>query len=177
MAFFEEEFVKLMAQFRGDVLTSEEMQIFDVIRFDVLKGRNLIEQRKLKEELAEAERDLARRRDEDEEGVRTAVSHVRDLRAAMTALGSEYGRLQESHRDLLRALKSTREQRIKEINSGKDTVLGLIRQMQSEEFRELEGRELALARLAADREMARLSQDHLYEDGQMDRPVLTAEKE
>src|SRR6185312_11963104 len=53
--FFEEQYIGLMTQFRGDVLHTEEAQIFDAIKLEILKHRNLTARKKAVEEIKEHE--------------------------------------------------------------------------------------------------------------------------
>ncbi len=183
VSYFEEEYVKLMAQFRQDVLASEETQIFDVIRFDVLKSRNMIERRRAREAISRLQRqqeallktvpDASKLKADDRDRLLQLDTDIRDAQAAESSRTTEYVKLQERQDALMKSLKSTRDQRVKEVSSGAQTVLGLLKQLQNDEFRKREGRQAELVRMASDKEYARLGAVHTYEDGAADRPILS----
>lgn len=169
--FFEEEYVKLFDQFRGNVLASETTQVFDCIKFEILKSRNMMERRKARDDISrlEEERKDAGRGD----GKRELNAQLKDAREYEQSRTREYVALQERHDALMKSLKSTRDQRIHEIESGKETILGLLKALQRQEVSEQEGREMELMRMAGEKEYKRLGQLHEYEDGTLDRPILS----
>lgn len=186
MRYFEQEYVALRQQYHEDVLPTEETQIFDLIRFNVLKSRNMVERRRAREMVDR----LSRERERVLEEVGGDWTRLdAETRAALGRLDAEikvregvekdriaeYMKLQERYDTLMKALKSTREQRIKDIETGKETVLGLIKNLQREEFRRTEGRQAELMKMAGEREYRRLGMLHEYDDGQVDRPILSPE--
>lgn len=184
--YFEEEYVKLYAQFKNEVLPSEESQIFDAIKLDLLKSRNLIERKRAREEISRLEElmkkfyrefgDDPMLWDDNQEkkalGLETQLNVVRTAEQNKT---TEFVKFQEHHNRLMENLKATRAQRVKEVESGKVSFMGLIKRMQEEQYAEFEGRMTGLMRLSADNEYNRLGQEHVYDDGQVDRPILSAD--
>ena len=75
---------------------------------------------------------------------------------------------------MLKDLKGTREQRIKAIEDSKQTFASLVKQIATDKsFRTKIGVDMEKMRLAMEKEKARLSEFHTYEDGQVDQPFLT----
>ena len=72
-------------------------------------------------------------------------------------------------------LKATREQRIKRIEDGKSSWIGLIRMLEDEEVREREGREMEILKRATDKAKESLHEYHTYNDNKVDVPLLTPE--
>lgn len=184
LSYFLEEFNRLWSQFRNDVLPSEETQIFDVIRFDILKSRNMVERRRAREDISRLERaqeamldsvrgDIMELREDQRTLLVNIDTQLQVARAAEQRRTDEYVKLQERMDALLKSLKSTRDQRIKDAGSGRETVLSLLKSLQAEEARLHEGRQMSLMELAGKAEYSRLGQHHEYEDGQLDRPFLT----
>ena len=77
---------------------------------------------------------------------------------------------------MLKDLKGTREQRIKQIEDSKQTFASLIKQIVTDPTtRTKMGIDMEKMRLAAEAEKERLAQYHKYEDGIIDQPFLTPE--
>lgn len=186
LKFFEEEYVKLYAQFKSDVTASETSQIFDAIKLDVLKSRNLIERKKIREYISTLEKRIemfvdkngpnpASWSDNDREYLTTLEGHIKEQKADEQSRTKEYVSLQERHDSLIRTLKGTRDQRFKDVENSKESFLGLLKKLQQQEVAELEGRDNALMGMAAEKEYKRLGSHHTYEDGVIDRPILSCE--
>lgn len=179
--FFEEEYVKLMQQFRDDVLASEVTQIFDCIKFEILKSRNMAERKRAREEierLDETVEDLGPPRDlkgAKKDLYDSLQNQLRAARKSEESATGEYVKLQERHDSLIKSLRSSRDQRVLEAESGKDTILGLLKMLQKDEVRKAEDRQMELMRLAANREYKRLGSHHTFQDGEVDRPILSAD--
>lgn len=184
MRFFEEEYVKLMAQFQGDVLASETTQIFDCIKFGIMKTRNMIRRRKAIEDISRLERmqeqhlerfrDASKMKADDKVFLTNLENQIQAARVAEQNHTSEFVKLQEQENALMKSLKSTRDQRVKDVNSGKETILVLLKKIQKDErVRHQEGRDMVLADLAAKKEHKKLGRLHEYENGETDRPILS----
>jgi hypothetical protein len=96
-------------------------------------------------------------------------------RSAQNSKSTEFVKLQEKHSALLKELKATRDQRISRIEDSSKDILGLLKKMQDAKFRAAEGRQQALVNLAVKKEYERLGSYHTYEDGGIDRPILSSE--
>jgi hypothetical protein len=185
LRFFAEEYAILLDQFRGDVLPTERMQIFDCIKLEILKSRNLVERRRAREDIVKLQQllqdlfgrfaSVADMSAEDRDMARSLEEQVQAARAAEQSRTSEYTKLQERLDALMKTLKGTRDQRIKEVTSDKETILGLFKKLQQKEIQEKEGRQAALMRLAVEKEKKRMGERRTYLDGQLDRPLLSPE--
>lgn len=186
LTMFEQEYVKLHQQFGGDVLPSEELQIMDFLGFEILKKRNMVGRKRAQEEVIRLEKELdvfyeanGKRRsawdDEVAEEHAILTTELETSRRDEKGHTSEYVKLQERQDFISRALKSTRDQRVRDATSGQDTILGLFKRLQNAEVRDKVGREVELMKLAAESQYKRLGQLTEYEDGQWDRPILSAD--
>lgn len=182
--FFEAQYTALMTQFKNNVLASEVIQIFDLCKFEVLKSRNLSLRKQLRQEIDDLEEERASAQggvgySELEPEARKTVNAIRnqiaEARRNEREYTTEFSLLQQRSEALMKSLKSTRDQRIKEFESDTDTILGLIKKLQNSEFQAVEARRMELMRMAAEKEMLRLGQPHEYEDGSWDRPILSAD--
>lgn len=186
LMYFEEEYIKLMGQFRGDILASEETQIFDAIKYDILKSRNLLERKRARDEATRLEKQQAEyiasfvdgpagMNEEQRKMVLAIEMQITKARADEQAHTVDYTKFQERQDALMRSLKSTRDQRVKDFEKSGDTVLSLLKRLQREDVRKEEGRQMELMRLAGEKEYKRLGQRYVYEDGVADRPILSPE--
>ena len=180
LEYFENTWVNLIKQFREDVLPAEELQIKQFITIDILINRSMKER---KRHIAETEK-LQRMVDteyalpEDARdtprlaNLETQLSFARNSIANYT---NEYTKLLNEQQKISKDLKATREQRIKRIEDGKSSWIGLIRMLEDEEIREREGKEMEILKKATIVSKNKLSGYHEYEDDVVDRPFLTPE--
>lgn len=182
--YFGHRFGKLMAQFKEDVLATEETQIFQLIKFEILMQRNLKGAKRAAGDIRRMENELTKIFAEYEnidmpDNTRNLVLNIENqllsARSAQNSKSTEFVKLQEKHSALLKELKATRDQRISKIENSSKDILGLLKAMQDGKFRASEGRQQALVNLAVDKESKRLGEYHQYEDGVVDRPILTCD--
>ena len=180
LEYFESTWVNLIKQFREDVLPAEELQIKQFITIDILINRSMKERKRhIKEteklqkrvddeyDLPEDQRDIPRLTN-----LETQLSFSRNSIANYT---NEYTKLLNEQQKISKDLKATREQRIKRIEDGKSSWIGLIRMLEDEDIREREGREMEILKHATDKFKGQLTDYHEYEDGVVDKPFLTPE--
>jgi hypothetical protein len=116
---------------------------------------------------SETERDIPRLAN-----LETQLSFARNSIANYT---NEYTKLLNEQQKISKDLKATREQRIKRIEDGKSSWVGLIRMLEDEELREKEGKELAILSMATDKARNHLEQYHSFADNTLDKPFLIPE--
>lgn len=180
LTYFESTWINLIKQFREDVLPAEELQIKQFITIDILinrsmkeRKRHIAETEKLQKqvdaeyEVPEEQRDTARLTN-----LETQLSFARNSIANYT---NEYTKLLNEQQKISKDLKATREQRIKRIEDGKSSWIGLIRMLEDEDIREREGKEMEILKHATDHFKDKLSEYHEYEDSVVDKPFLTPE--
>ena len=172
---------QIIAQFRKDVLATEELQIVDTIKLEVLMNRALREQQESMERVRalDAEIELEKTKDsdqQDKEMVFNLERQIASLRAAKESLSREFKDLQTKKASMYKDLKATREQRIEKLESNKQTLSSLVNKiLRNPDFYEQEGKALEKMRLAMEKEKERLSDYHEYADGTVDQPFLTSE--
>lgn len=172
---------EIVAQFRKDILATEELQIIDVVKLEVLMNRALREQQysmtKISEfgEMIEFEKRKSAE-DQDREFVFGLERQIATLRAAKESLSREYKDLQTKKSAMYRDLKATREQRIAKLEDNKETFSGLVQKLvRDPDFVEEQNLYMEKMRLAIEKEKERLSDYFEYEDGTVDQPFLTPE--
>lgn len=172
---------EIVSQFRKDILATEELQIIDVVKLEVLMNRALREQQYSMTKIGEFEQmiEFEKRKsteDQDREFVFGLERQIATLRAAKESLSREYKDLQTKKSAMYRDLKATREQRIAKLEDNKETFSGLVQKLvRDPDFVEEQNLYMEKMRLAVMKERERLSDYHEYEDGTVDQPFLTPE--
>jgi hypothetical protein len=172
---------KMWSQFRDDVFHTEEIQIVDTIKLEILMNRSLKSQNDNIKMLYTMEQCIIEEKNQDKDSVDwDMVTNMERqcavLRASQEAISRDYKDLQTKKSAMIKDLKGTREQRIKAIEDSKTTFASLIKKIiMDSEFRKAAGADMEKMRLAMDIERDRLADAHTYEDGITDQPFLTAE--
>jgi hypothetical protein len=172
---------QIVAQFRRDIMSTEEMQIVDTIKLELLMNRALKEQQetisniRILEGMVEEE-ELKPVAERDKEVYFSLQRQVASMRAAKEALSRDYKELQTKKSAMFKDLKATREQRVQKLESNKTTFSGLVAKLMGDpEYFEEIGREMEMMRLASDGCREQLGSYHTFGDGVVDRILLTPE--
>ena len=170
---------KIISQFKDDVFPTEEIQVVDVIKLEILMNRCLkgnkenIEQINSYDALIREERSLDKDQ-QDHDNIINLERQVASLRAAQESLNRDYRELQAKKSAMLKEMKGTREQRIKRLEDSKQSFTSWVASMmQDPDLMKQYGIEMEKMRLAMIKEGERLSTLHQYEDGTVDQPFLT----
>ena len=180
LEYFENTWVSLIKQFREDVLPAEELQIKQFITIDILINRSMKERKRHIAETEKLQRKVDKEYEQPEDqrdipklaNLETQLSFARNSIANYT---NEYTKLLNEQQKISKDLKATREQRIKRIEDGKSSWVGLIRMLEDEEVREREGREMEILSMATEKFKNKLQEYHAYNNKKLDRPLLTPE--
>jgi hypothetical protein len=180
LKYFENTWIGLIKQFREDVLPAEELQIKQFITIDILINRSMKERKRHISETEKLQRLVDAEYDKSEDqrdmprlaNLETQLSFARNSIANYT---NEYTKLLNEQQKISKDLKATREQRIKRIEDGKSSWVGLIRILEDEEIREKEGKQMQILSLATEKAKEQLFQYHTYQNDVVDKPFLTPE--
>ena len=180
LQYFEDTWIGLVKQFREDVLPAEELQIKQFITIDILINRSMKERKRHIADTEKLQEEVDREYKLPEDlrdgpklaNLETQLSFARNSIANYT---NEYTKLLNEQQKISKDLKATREQRIKRIEDGKSSWIGLIRMLEDEEIREKEGREMEIMAMAVDKNKKLLAEYHNYADDSVDSPLLTPE--
>lgn len=170
---------RIIAQFKDDVFPTEELQVVDVIKLEILMNRCLksnkdnLNEMNLIDNMIRDERSKDKDQ-QDRDYLMNLERQVASLRASQESLNRDYRELQTKKASILREMKGTREQRIKRLEDSKQSFTSWVAMlMQDPETLKRYGIEMEKMRLAMLKEKERLSAFHKYEDGQVDQPFLT----
>jgi hypothetical protein len=180
LQYFEDTWIGLIKQFREDVLPAEELQIKQFITIDILINRSMKERKRHIAETEKLQKAVDREYEKPEEqrdipklaNLETQLSFARNSIASYT---NEFTKLLNEQQKISKDLKATREQRIKRIEDGKSSWVGLIRMLEDEVIREKEGREMEIIAIATEKAKQKLYEYHQYSDNKVDSPILSVE--
>lgn len=168
-------------QFNDDITHLEELQVIDMIKMDIMMNRLLISERVNNLKIEQLENDLAFERDKpsdirDYDLIKIKDDTLMGMYASKDSIGKEYRDMAARKEKMFIGLKGTRDQRLEEIESSKDTMVGWIKQLiQQPELRKKMAINMEKHRIAHIIELERLSNYHTYIDGTVDQPILTSE--
>jgi hypothetical protein len=176
---FKYHWTRIIAQFKDDVFPTEELQVVDVIKLEILMNRCLksnkdnINEMNIIDKFIKDERALDKDQ-RDQDYIMNLERQAAALRASQESLNRDYRELQSKKASMLREMKGTREQRIKRLEDSKQSFVAWVAMlMQDPETLKRYGIEMEKMRLAMVKESERLSAYHKYEDGGVDQPFLT----
>lgn len=178
---FRYHWARIISQFRDDVIPTEELQVVDLIKLELLMNRSLKQNKDNIEQISALERlvQLERARDPDQQNVDMVFNmerQVASLKASQESLNKDYRELQTKKNSMLKEMKATREQRVKRLEDSKQSLTGWISYLMSNpEITRQYGLEMEKMRLAMRKERERLSGYHKYTDGQVDQPFLNSD--
>ena len=157
---------RIISQFRDDVLPTEELQVIDAIKLEILMNRALITHHQTSEEVKDLEIRIQAEKDLGDDGDRDFILNLERqagvLRAAIETISKDYNNLQAKKSGMLK--------------DSKTTFIGWLRRLMEEpELRYQLGVNMEKMRIATEMERKRLTEYHSYEDDGVDQPFLTPE--
>ena len=172
---------RIISQFRDDVIPTEELQVVDLIKLELLMNRCLKYNKDNIEQISQFEERIRFLRDnngagDDMDEIFNLERQVASLRASQESLNKDYRELQTKKNSMLKEMKATREQRVKRLEDSKQSFTSwLAHLMSNPEIARAYGMEMEKMRLAMGKEKERLSHFHKYQDQLVDQPFLTPE--
>ena len=178
--FFEHNWIDFFKQFNEDVTHTEEMQILEVIRTEVLINRSMEDRQeimvnidtlnKLIDEEMDKPKDM-----QDTQALAMFQTQLGAMIGSKSSYINEHEKLLTKKERYLKDLKGTREQRKRVADDAKTNFSMWMRELDSIENREKEGFDMAVQAVAAGKARERLSDFHEYEDGEVDQPLLNSD--
>lgn len=163
-------------QFNDDILHTEEIQIVDMIKFEILMNRLLSKEIQITREIEELNNLLAAERmkkDKDIEALKYYTALIDSMYKSIEQIQRDYGNLHTSKSKIFSALKATREQRIKQIENSKESFVDWVKELvKNPELRRSLGIYMEKHRIATEVEYKRLSELHEFDDGVVEPPIL-----
>jgi hypothetical protein len=178
--FFEHNWIDFFKQFNEDVTHTEEMQILEVIRTEVLINRSMEDRQEIMENIETLNQliDEEMAKDKDQQDMQALAMFQTQLGAMIGSKSSyinEHEKLLTKKERYLKDLKGTREQRKRVADDAKTNFSMWMRELDKLENKEKEGFDMEVQSIAADKARERLSDFHEYEDGEVDQPLLNTD--
>ncbi len=182
----QERYVQLMEQFKDDVEATEEKQILEMIKLEILMDRNHNERQNIRGHLKQL-KDLQRgifsnyhgnydqMPKEERDQALALEGQINTNVSAESSKTQELLKLQEKHANLMRDLKGTRDQRFDTAASSKMSFLDLVKSFIDKQAQIEESKATQLLQEAALNEYKKLGAPIQYADEQMDSPILSPE--
>lgn len=172
---------RALSQFQDDVFHTEELQLMDAIKLDILANRLLKQQQEIKVSIEGFRGTISveKQKPLEDQNIQMILSLEEQIASLMGAQES----IERVHKDylqeknkILKDMKATRDQRVKRIEeSGTSFIMWVTDVVSNPERRKELGLRMERMRLAMYKEKERLSQYHVYDDGELDRPFLNHE--
>lgn len=178
---FQYHWARIISQFKDDVIPTEELQVVDLIKLELLMNRALKYNKNNGDQIRALEALILqeRQRDSDQidkDNIFNMERQAASLKASQESLNRDYRELQTKKSSMLKEMKATREQRVKRLEDSKTNFAGWMTYlMNNPEITKEYGSEMEKMRLAMDKERERLSEYHKYNDDMVDQPFLTPE--
>jgi len=170
---------RVVSQFKDDVTPTEEMQIVDLIKLEMLMNRSLegnknnIQEISRLETMLEAERMLTREA-QDGDLIFNMERQVASYKASQESLNKDYRELQTKKNSMLKEMKATREQRVKRLEDSKHNFTSWLSHLATNpQITREYGAMMEKMRMSMEKEKERLSKFHKYTDEMVDQPFLT----
>lgn len=170
-------FSEIAAQFNNEVPYTEMMQIIDYLHLEVEIHRGAVEKKNILMEMALIRKKLEKTDPADEPDEYTSQMDILIAKeGSLKELDKSLKDSLKEKQNISKALKATREHRIKRIEDAKQTFASMITHLleNPEAMREV-GIELEKHRLATDAKYYNLSEIYEYYDGELDPPILNHE--
>jgi hypothetical protein len=176
--FFENDYVELRRQFK-QIVHTEFKQVRRLITVDILMHRHMTERKRSQEEIDRLEKLLRREYDkspalQDIPLITQLETNLQANKAASSQKTKEYKDLEEKHQSIMKDLKGTRDQIVKNVDQ-RGRFIEVLKMLTDEDARKLVNEEVGLYKLSAEKETKRLGSLHTYRDNIVDRPFLTPE--
>jgi len=179
--FFEEQWITYIVQFGGDILTSEEFELKDLIMQDVLKNRELIESKTLRSRREQYSKELSAALSVP------SVSRDRDLvnslEARIKMLAEDILQRERSFKDIVsqqdkirKNLLKIRTQRTDDLDKAQIDFSAAVKILELDYLaRQREAEQAEALRSAMDASYNDLGSYKRYANDQLDRPILNSE--
>jgi hypothetical protein len=178
---FQYHWARIISQFRDDVIPTEELQVVDLIKLELLMNRSLKHNKDNIEQIAALEALISSERAHDPDQIDmdqifNMERQVASLKASQESLNKDYRELQTKKNAMLKEMKATREQRVKRLEDSKTSFSGWMAYLVANpEVTKSYGLQMEKMKLAMNKERDRLSEYHKYQDDLVDQPFLTPE--
>ncbi len=184
--FFRNEYENFHGQSEDEFLPAEEAQLTHAVTLGILINRSLAKQKTIEEDLNRIEayrRGLEKKihgegrlpKDLEFSLLGEYRGDIKTLKSDLSSAVTQLTEFSKERNNILKQLKMTRDQRVQQLEDGKETFVGLIKSLSKRENRDKHGRRMELLRLAMEKQGELLGKFREYSDGNEDQPLLSFE--
>ena len=182
----EEKYVKYVEQMENNLTATEESQVLNMIKLEILMDRNLISNRQSLESLVIYEQtsqaiidsvggDYSLLDEDQLKQIQDCQNQITSIRDGQGFRNKQHMEMQTQLNSIHSKLKTSRDQRVGQILDAKKSFGAYLKELMDIKNQEKESRWIELNNMAVEKEEKRLSRAHKYADGSYDNPMLTAD--
>lgn len=180
LEYFIATWIRVMKQFKENILYSEELQVKQWITLEIMANRVMKERKAADAQIERLQTNLNLEYQKDLELREAAV--IMGMETELSALRNSLGTFTTEHLKILTEsqkvqtqLKAARTDRIKKVEDSKSSWSAFIKALEDELTRAKVGEDAEIMRLAKEQVKGDLSKFHTFKDGCVDQPFLTPE--
>lgn len=182
----EEKYIKYVEQMESNLTATEESQVLNMIKIEILMDRNLIADKESLESISIYQQtsqaiidsvngNVSLLEEDQREKLQDCQNQITSIRDGHGFRNKQHMELQTQLNNIHSKLKTSRDQRVNNILDAKMSFGAYVKSLGEIKKQQKESRFIELNRLATEKESQRLSRAHKYADGSYDNPMLTAE--
>lgn len=182
----EEKYIKYVEQMESNLTATEESQVLNMIKIEILMNRNLTADKESLESISIYQQtsqaiidsvngNVSLLEEDQREKLQDCQNQITSIRDGHGFRNKQHMELQTQLNNIQSKLKTSRDQRVNNILDAKMSFGAYVKSLGEIKKQQKESRFIELNRLATEKENQRLSRAHKYADGSYDNPMLTAE--
>lgn len=176
VSYFEDHWVSMLAQFGGDIMASEEMELKELLVLEILKNRESAAEKARLELKAQLEKELRQERLQgklaDRDVMRDLNQQILNCAAASSTYIKNFKELCDRADKMRKALHASRQDRVKSYENSKVDFVSWLKALEDHSQKLKVAREMEILKQAQDKERARLYQNHKYANNEVSIPIL-----
>lgn len=175
LRFFEDNWVNMVAQFNGDLMPSEEMELKELLILEILKNRESAAEKVRLEMKADLEKELRLERSlpsPDRQKIRDINEQIMQCHAASSSYIKNFKELCARAESMRKALHASRQDRVKSFEKSKVDFVGWLKALEDHSQKLRVAREMEIMKQAQEKERAKLYRNHKYANAEVGIPIL-----
>jgi hypothetical protein len=179
--YYEEEWASMMQMLsKQEILSSDEMMVRDLIMTDIMCFRMSASLAEFERKMDDLNKQIAIEEQKPPDQQDLPLMNMMRAQAvgfnnSMVQLSKMHTETQAKKKILHEQLKTTRDQRYREIKEANNDIFSVIMQLDNIKMRQKEGRMAELIRLSAQKTREKFSEYYEFSDGEFDKPLLNSD--
>ena len=172
---FEDEWVRMIAQFNNDILASEEMELKELILVEVLRNRESIAEKVRLDFRISLEKELELERQQphkDMERIREINQILLQYRSESKEFIKTFTALCDRAERARKALNASRQDRVKSFEKSRIDFTAWLKTLDDNSQKIKAAREMEIMKLAQSKEKKRLQSNHKFANNEIAVPIL-----